>query len=79
MNNIPVITAVYFERRYFWHMIHSITDMVEMEEHISPEFRNLVSKFQKEMDDLYLDVSDTYHEVRELLVKTSRESTTLLI
>ncbi len=67
------IAAVYAERRFFWNMINSITNMAAMEENISSEFSSLIGKMQENTNTLYLSISDTYHETREKLVKMGIE------
>lgn len=63
MYNESYITAVYAERKRHWHMLNTISNMAALEKGISPEFKDLVRKFQKEMDDLYMESSDIYHEI----------------
>lgn len=63
MYNKSYISAVYAERKRHWHMLNAISSVAALEKGASPEFKELVRKFQKEMDDLYMESSDIYHEV----------------
>lgn len=63
MYNKTYVLAVYAERKYYYHMFAVITNMAEIEKGISPEFKDLLNKFQKDIANSYLEASDLYHEI----------------
>lgn len=73
MEDLSTIVALFAERRYFCRIMNSIVYMAEEEKNLSLRFMQYLKAMQMKMDNLYLDASHAYHEVKESCVMQGTE------